>query len=83
MGIVGIVVVAACICALEAPKMWRRGETKELWLFVAMLLAGTGAAAAINLDVRLPSPVDWVGDALRPLSRLMNAALGVEEELEP
>jgi hypothetical protein len=54
-----------------------------LWLFAAMLLAGAGAAAAINLDVRLPSPVDWVGDALRPFSRLVDAALGVEEELEP
>jgi hypothetical protein len=63
--------------------MWRRGETRELWLFGSMLLAGSGIAAAINLDVWLPSPVDWIGDALRPLSRMVDAALGVDGEMEP
>ena len=78
MGIAGIAMVAICICALEMPRMWRKREYKELWLFSAILALGTVTAVGINLNVDLPNPMDWFYAVFRPVGSLVESLLGTE-----
>ncbi|EHS59720.1 hypothetical protein WG8_0293 [Paenibacillus sp. Aloe-11] len=66
--VLGILVLAAVICLLEVPYMWKKGLKKELWLFSILLLLGIGISSAKALSWTIPTPLDWITALYRPFS---------------
>ncbi|OUS67758.1 hypothetical protein B1748_35695 [Paenibacillus sp. MY03] len=77
MAIVGIAAVAACICVLEIPRMWRSRQWKELGLFGFLLALGTGISVGVGLDAGLPNPMDWLAAIFRPIDILVETTFGL------
>lgn len=77
MAMVGIAAIAACICVLEVPRMWRGRQWKELGLFGFLLALGTGISVGIDLDAGLPNPMDWLAAIFRPIENLVETTFGL------
>ncbi|WP_214626767.1 hypothetical protein [Paenibacillus agaridevorans] len=77
MVIVAIGAVAACICVLEVPRMWRDRQWKELGLFGFLLALGTGISVGLGLDAGLPNPMDWIAMIFRPIDSLVETTFGL------
>lgn len=77
MAIAGIAAIAACICALEVPRMWRNRQWKELWLFGGLLALGIGVSVGLHLDADMPNPLDWLEAVFGPMGRFVEQTLGM------
>ncbi|MNI24735.1 hypothetical protein D3C73_783640 [compost metagenome] len=73
--ILGILTAAAAIFIIEAPALFRRRLTTELWIFSILLVLGTGLSISLSLHVELPNPLDWLTVIYRPFSNLLESAL--------
>ncbi|MDQ0493802.1 hypothetical protein QOZ95_001964 [Paenibacillus brasilensis] len=68
VSVLGILLVAAVICLLEVPYMWKKGLKKELWLFSILLLLGIGISSVKILVWTVPTPLDWITVIYKPFS---------------
>ncbi|WP_248928071.1 hypothetical protein [Paenibacillus hamazuiensis] len=66
--ITGILAVSALIAFMEVPAMRRKNMKKELWVFFALLLLGTGLSIAQVMRVRIPNPLDWIAYIFKPMN---------------
>ncbi|CAM4340754.1 hypothetical protein FHS16_002578 [Paenibacillus endophyticus] len=54
--LMGVLVFSACVAWLELPKLKEKKQKKEMAVFVAMLLLGTGLYGALVMNAKLPNP---------------------------
>ncbi|RJE86101.1 hypothetical protein D3P07_18630 [Paenibacillus sp. 1011MAR3C5] len=75
LAIGGILATAVVIAMLEVPGLRKKRQVKEIWLFMILLLFGTGVGIAESLHLPLPNPLDWVSYVYRPIGQLVDSAL--------
>lgn len=75
MGVIGIVAVAALIAMAEVPGLWKKGQRKEVWVFMLLLLLGTGIGIAESLTRKVPNPLDWITSLYKPISDFIQTIL--------
>jgi hypothetical protein len=54
--LIGVVVFAILVAWWELPKLKEKKRTKEMVVFIALLLLGTGLYGALAMNVKLPNP---------------------------
>ncbi|MCL4426579.1 MAG: hypothetical protein M1553_14340 [Firmicutes bacterium] len=69
MEIILLILLFGGIVSFEVPGMVQRRETGELWAFSLLLLAGVILSFLVALNVRLPSPNQWIIDLFQQLFR--------------
>ena len=65
--ILAILLVTAFIAFVELPTLWRRGERREIWTFILLLLLGSAMNIMSALNIPIPNPVIWIQDIYQPL----------------
>lgn len=53
---IGVIAVAVCVACWELPGLIKRNRRKEIFLFIALLLIGTGLYGALTLHAKIPNP---------------------------
>lgn len=53
--VIGLLLLAAAIVALDMPGLLRRRRKKELIVFIALVLIGTSLSIALVLEAPLPN----------------------------
>jgi hypothetical protein len=69
--VVFFVITAVMGMLMEMPKLWKSRKTKELWLFVLLLVTGTVFGIAVGLKMPMPNPLDFIKVVFGPLARAM------------
>ncbi|MGE7918087.1 hypothetical protein ACQKM9_03940 [Viridibacillus sp. NPDC093762] len=72
---IGILVISTAISLFEMPKLLKNNKTKELWVFIILLLIGTSLSIAVCLKVKLPNPLDWITFIYKPFSEFIMTTL--------
>lgn len=72
---IGILVISTAISLFEIPNLLKSNKTKELWVFIILLLIGTSLSIAVFLKVKLPNPLDWITFIFKPVSEFIMTTL--------
>ncbi|MBK3493761.1 hypothetical protein JFL43_02575 [Viridibacillus sp. YIM B01967] len=72
---IGILVISTAISLFEMPNLLKNNKTKELWVFIILLLIGTSLSIALCLKVNLPNPLDWITFIFKPFSDFIMTTL--------
>lgn len=70
------IIAVVFIVWYEVPKMIKKGERRELWLFAFLTLLGMVLVTAESFRWKIPNPLDWLTAFYRPVSTLIQALLG-------
>jgi uncharacterized BrkB/YihY/UPF0761 family membrane protein len=68
---VGYIITATIIAIMEVPQLIKNKLKKELWVFSLLLALATGLSVAISLNIKIPSPIEFMSLILKPLSELL------------
>lgn len=71
--IIAVFAFSTVLCMTEIPKMLKKRQYRELWLFSVLLALGTTLAILKSLDVRIPNPSDFAAWIYSPLSEVMKS----------
>ncbi|MGE7624947.1 hypothetical protein ACQKMD_18440 [Viridibacillus sp. NPDC096237] len=71
----GILVISAAVSMFEIPNLLKNNKTKELWVFIILLLIGTSLSVAVCLKVMLPNPLNWITFIFKPFSEFIMTTL--------
>lgn len=71
----GILIISTAISLLEIPKILKNNKTKDLWVFIILILIGTSLSIAVCLKVELPNPLDWITFIFKPFSEFIITTL--------
>lgn len=74
-GVIIILAIAVGIVMIEVPYLRKQQLKKELWVFLILLLLGTGLSIAKSLNIDIPNPSDWIAIVLKPLSDVLFSLL--------
>ena len=66
--ILGILFAAMGMIIYEVPSLWKRGLKRELWVFSILLAIGTGLFIVRSLQMKIPSPLDFISMIYKPIS---------------
>jgi len=69
--VVGIIVTAAAIAFIEAPRLARDSMYKELVVFAALLAVGLAVSVMNALRITLPNPLDAIGIVFKPIGKML------------
>lgn len=58
--ILALLLIVAGIIVVEVPSLRKRRLKKELLAFFVLLLIGLGLNIAQILNVKIPTPLDWI-----------------------
>lgn len=76
MWVITVIVAAGVIIAMiEVPSLWKRKFNKELWVFMVLLVFGTGLSIAHFMQTNIPNPLDWINIVYKPLSEVIYGML--------
>jgi len=75
MAFIGILAIAGIIAMAEVPRLRRKGHKKELWVFMLLLLLGTGISIAESLSVKVPNPIDGIAYLYKPINDFIQGIL--------
>ncbi|MBW5447958.1 hypothetical protein GE107_18035 [Cohnella sp. CFH 77786] len=70
-GTIGVLVLGAVIGLVEAPGLFRRKKTKELWMFLVLLAAAIASNLAAGLPEDLPTPLDALKAVFEPIGKFV------------
>ncbi|MCR2806980.1 hypothetical protein [Paenibacillus soyae] len=68
-----VMLIGALIAAEELPDLIRGKRRGDIWLFAALLLAGTGLGVAQSLRVEIPNPLDAISFVFAPVGKFLEA----------
>ncbi|MDQ0916794.1 hypothetical protein QFZ78_003054 [Paenibacillus sp. V4I5] len=66
-----ILLVSTAIAMLEIPKLRKKRQYKEFFIFCCLLLLGTFLSIAQSLRVKLPNPLDLITFVFQPVSEFI------------
>jgi glucan phosphoethanolaminetransferase (alkaline phosphatase superfamily) len=67
--VLGVLAAAGLIVLIEVPRLWKKRLFKELTIFTALLITGTGLGIAQAAHVQLPNPLDWISYVFEPTGK--------------
>lgn len=73
--VIGIMVVAIIIIAIEIPDLRKRKLKKEIWIFSILLSIGVGLCIAQSLKFHIPNPVEGITFVFKPMSDFIRSYL--------
>lgn len=71
MAVIGILAIAGIIAMAEVPRLRKKGRMKELWVFMLLLLLGTGISIAESLSVKVPNPLNGIAYLYKPINEFI------------
>ncbi|WP_152393272.1 hypothetical protein [Paenibacillus guangzhouensis] len=69
--VLGILASTILIAMIEIPHLLKNNLTRELWIFMVLLLLGTIGWILKSLHLYLPNPFDLMIIMFRPFSELL------------
>jgi len=67
--VAAVLAVGIISFAIEAPTLIKTSKRKELWFFSVLLLAGIALCIAVNVGVKVISPLEWIRFVYEPISK--------------
>ena len=73
--VIGILVLAFLVSAIEIPSFRKQKRKKELWVFSFLMLLAVGMGVSVTLHLNLPNPFDTITAIYKPLNDLILSVL--------
>ncbi|OCT11508.1 hypothetical protein A8709_07535 [Paenibacillus pectinilyticus] len=70
-----IVLVALCSFIYEFPRLRKKKQVKELWLYILSICASVVLNVAVSLQAHIPNPLDFISYLFRPMGKMISTLL--------